>query len=240
MSNPALVPVPGFEKDFYDWPARHAAKVAAARSRRWPLLFVGDSITHLFEGDPGYPRASGAPLWNGLLAERALNLGYGYDRTQNVLWRFAHGELDGQTPDTAVVLIGTNNLGDNGSVPACTPEQTVEGIAAVCDLLHARCPATQVVLMALLPRGRCDAPIRARVDATNRLLPALAAARPWLRLFDVGPAFLDELGEIPLQLMGDGTHPTTDGYRIWLAGLLGAGVLGVDLVKDLNVKAGNA
>jgi lysophospholipase L1-like esterase len=221
MSNPAVLPVPGFEPDFYDWPARHAAKVAAARARRWPLLFIGDSITHLFEGDANYARSSGAPLWDGLLRERALNLGYGYDRTQNVLWRLEHGELDGQAPEQVVVLIGTNNLGDNGSVPACTPEQTAEGIAAVCDLLHARCPATRVVLMALLPRGRADAPVRVRIVATNQLIAALPDTRPWLRLLDVGPAFLDPAGEIPLHLMADGTHPTLDGYRIWLAGLLG-------------------
>lgn len=225
MSNPALVPVPGFEKDFYDWPARHAAKVAAARTRRWPLLMIGDSITHLFEGDPGWTRPNGAPLWQSQLREHALNLGYGYDRTQNVLWRLADGELDGQSPDCAVVMIGTNNLGDNGSVPACTPEQTAAGIAAVCDLVRTRGRAAQVLLMALLPRARAAEALRARVVATNRLLAALPADRPWLRLLDIGPAFLDPDGEIPTGLMADLTHPTTDGYRIWLAALAGAGVL---------------
>lgn len=225
MSNPALVPVPGFEKDFYDWRARHAAKVAAARSRRWPLLLVGDSITHAFEGDPGWTQPSGAPLWPAAFRGQALNLGYGYDRTQNALWRLADGELDGQSPDCAVVMIGTNNLGDNGSVPACTPEQAAEGVAAVCDLLRTRGQAAQVVLMAILPRAEAGSPVRVRVEAANRLLARLPAGRPWLRLIDIGAAFLDETGAIPRALMADGVHPTTDGYRIWMAALAGAGVL---------------
>lgn len=225
MSNPALNPVPGFEKDFYDWRARHTAKVAAARTRRWPLLLVGDSITHIFEGDPGWSRSCGAQLWQRNLGGRALNLGYGYDRTQNVLWRLDDGELDGQSPDCAVVMIGTNNLGDNGSVPACTPAQTAEGIAAVCDLLHGRGGAARVLLMALLPRAKPGDPVRLRVQATNRLLADLPAQRPWLRLLDIGPAFVDENDEIPAALMADGVHPTADGYRIWLSALAGAGVL---------------
>ncbi len=225
MSNPAVLPVPGFEKDFYDWPARHAAKVAAARSRRWPLLLVGDSITHAFEGDPNWKQSCGAPLWQRAFHGGALNLGYGYDRTQNALWRLANGELDGQSPDCAVVMIGTNNLGDNGSVPPCTPEQTAEGVAAVCDLLRTRGQAAEVLLMALLPRGRPGEPVRARVVATNRLLKGLPTGRAWLRWLDLGPAFLDPDGSIPQPLMADGVHPTTDGYRIWLAGLAGAGVL---------------
>jgi lysophospholipase L1-like esterase len=225
MSNPAVLPVPGFEQDFYDWPARHAAKVAAARSRRWPLLLVGDSITHAFEGDPNWKQPSGAPLWQRAFRGQALNLGYGYDRTQNVLWRLADGELDGQSPDCAIVMIGTNNLGDNGSVPACTPEQTAAGVAAVCDVLRTRGQAAEVLLMALLPRGRPGEPTRARVNATNRLLELLPAGRPWLHRLDIGPAFLDQDDAIPPQLMADGIHPTTDGYRIWMSALAGVGVL---------------
>ncbi|MCK6488941.1 MAG: GDSL-type esterase/lipase family protein, partial [Planctomycetes bacterium] len=225
MSNPALQPVPGFEKDFYDWPARHAAKVAAARARRWPLLLVGDSITHIFEGDPGWGQSGGAPLWGPAFRGQALNLGCGYDRTQNVLWRLADGELDGQRPDCAVVMIGTNNLGSNGSVPACTPAQTAEGVEAVCELVRGRGQAAQVLLMAILPRGGAADPLRAAVAETNRLLARLPSGRPWLRLLDIGGAFLDPDGGIPRHLMADGVHPTTDGYRLWMAALAGAGVL---------------
>lgn len=224
MGNPALIPVPGFEKDFYDWPARHAAKVAAARTRRFPILMVGDSITHLFEGDPGFPGRFGAALWPAVFKGQALNLGYGFDRTQNVLWRLDHGELDGQSPDVAVVMIGTNNLGPYGSVPPCPPGQTVEGVAAVCDRLR-QSGAARVLAMAILPRGAPDDPIRGLIADANRRITALAGSRPWLEVIDIGPAFLDADGSIPRHLMEDGTHPSTDGYRLWIAALAARGCL---------------
>lgn len=218
--NPALFPVPGFEPDFYDWRARHAAKCAAARSRSHPLILVGDSITHLLEGDPAFPGRFGAPFWDRLFAGRTLNLGYGYDRTQNALWRLDHGELEGQTPELVVVMIGTNNIGDNGSVPACAPADTAEGIAAVCDLVHCRCPAARVLLMGLLPRGPAGGHLRERVAAVNRIIAGLPASRPWLGYRDIGAAYLAEDGSIPLHLMEDGVHPSTAGYRVWLDALM--------------------
>jgi hypothetical protein len=34
---------------------------------------------------------------------RVLNLGFGWDRTQNVLWRPEHGDFDGLRPKTVIV-----------------------------------------------------------------------------------------------------------------------------------------
>lgn len=221
LINLATVPVPGFEKDFYDWSARHEAKVAAARRRTHPIIFIGDSITHLFEGDPALPDQFGSEIWSRCFPA-ALNLGFGFDRTQNVLWRLAHGELDGQAPDIAVVMIGTNNLADWGSVPATTPVETVAGIAAICDLLH-HAGAKSVLAMAILPRGAAADPLRALIDEANRHIACLPDTRPWLRTLDIGSAFIDADGAIPKHLMADGVHPTTDGYRLWLAALIACG-----------------
>ena len=36
-----------------------------------------------------------------------------------------------------------------------------------------------------------------------------------MHYLDIGDAFLDEAGEIPTEIMSDGLHPSTEGYRRW-------------------------
>ena len=48
------------------------------------------------------------------------NTGISGDQTQHLLWRIDHGELDGISPKAAMIMIGTNNLGNS--------KQTVEQI----------------------------------------------------------------------------------------------------------------
>ena len=62
---------------------------------------VGDSITARWGGETWQKH------WGSV---RAVNMGIGGDRTQNVLWRLEHGQLDGYQARMFVVMIGTNNL----------------------------------------------------------------------------------------------------------------------------------
>lgn len=184
---------------------------------------MGDSIPHLFEGDQCASGAYGADLWQKYFSTQALNLGFGFDRTQNVLWRLNQGELHGQTPDLAVVMIGTNNLADWSSVLACTPAQTADGIIAVCERLQQN--AARIIVMAILPRSTPNDLLRQRIALTNQLLLQATAPRPWIEFVDIGPAFLAQDDTITIHLMADGCHPTTAGYRLWLAALLARGAL---------------
>ncbi|HVY70641.1 MAG TPA: hypothetical protein VHH73_11985, partial [Verrucomicrobiae bacterium] len=53
------------------------------------LAFVGDSITQGWEGN------GAKDVWQKYYGSRkAINLGIGGDRTQHVLWRLDHGNLD--------------------------------------------------------------------------------------------------------------------------------------------------
>jgi lysophospholipase L1-like esterase len=215
----AVIPVPRLEDDFYDWHERHAAKKREAAAAEHPVIFIGDSITHLFEGHPGMPD-HGDRLWRGEMARyRPLNLGFGWDRTQNVLYRLADGELDNQRPRLVVLAIGTNNLTGTQNAPTNTPEEVRDGVAAVCRLLRERCPGSRILLMAVLPRGAPEDPLRDAVRRTNALLAGAASSLENSCFLDIGDRFLDDAGRIPTTLMADLVHPTEAGYRIWLEAL---------------------
>jgi lysophospholipase L1-like esterase len=154
-----------------------------------------------------------------------INMGFGWDRTQNVLWRLRQGEFEGIRPQWVVLMIGTNNLTGTPNSRASTPEEIVEGIAAIYREIRQRSPESRIILMAILPRaGRPDDPIRALIQSTNRLLAQRFAGDSSITYIDIGAAFLRPDGSLPASLMPDGTHPSEAGYQIWADALIKAGV----------------
>ena len=59
--------------------------------------------------------------------------------------------VQGLKARVVVVLVGSNDLGQNG--PG-TAEETTKGIRAIVDYVREVIPEAQVVPMAILPRGR--------------------------------------------------------------------------------------
>lgn len=222
----SLIPVDWLEQDSYDWYARHHAALAAARSLKPEVVMIGDSITHFWAGPPQATRVSGPASWAWLYGKRpVLNLGFGWDRTQNVLWRIRQGELGGLDPRWVVLHIGTNNLTGTAQSRASTPAETAQGVEAVVAEVRQRLPNSKLILMAIMPRGhRPDSPQRAPIAETNRLLAARFAGDPAVRLVDIAPQMLQPGGALPEALMLDGTHPSEAGYRIWAQALRAAGI----------------
>jgi beta-glucosidase len=196
----------------YDWLERHNAVVDRVKKGKVDLLLIGDSITHGWGGEPeaGGNRGPGSPLWSKYFAPRnAVNLGFGWDRTQHVLWRFEHGEIDGIRPKAAVIMIGTNNIGVNSTADIVT------GVAAVVDSLHAKLPETKVLLLAIFPRGRnSDNRDRQLVAEVNREIAKLNT-RPFVTYMDLTDKFIESDGTISSEMMPDALHPTLKGYTIW-------------------------
>ena len=227
-NNTAVVPAPKLEEDFYDWYARHEAKVRAAASGNHDLVFIGDSITHLFEGDPNVP-GRGERVWAEYYgSRRTLNLGFGWDRTQNVLWRLDHGEFAGQTPQLVVLLIGTNNLTGTGNAPTNTPAEIAAGIRAIGARVLAASPHSRILLMGVFPRSTAADPLRRRIREINVLAKAWARDQPAVDCLDIGGRFLAADGSIPSTLLTDGVHPSEAGYRLWAEAIepIVAGALG--------------
>jgi lysophospholipase L1-like esterase len=210
--NTALVPLTQ-NRDWqsYDWVVRHEQILALNKPGAFQtdVVFIGDSITHFWSGEPKAKRVAGKESWEKWIApHHPINLGYGWDRTENVLWRLRHGEIAGLKPKAFVVLIGTNNLSGINRVA-----DTVEGVTEVCREIRRQTPQAKILLMAILPRGAKPDATRQRVTDANKLLktqaPQIADA-----FVDVTDKLIEADGSILKETMGDYLHPTNKGYEV--------------------------
>jgi len=219
QENNAIVPVPKLENDFYDWNKRHAEVLKIKDALNPEIVLIGDSITHLWGGVPA-DRKNGAKAYEATFGTRAvLNMGFGWDRTQNVLWRLDNGEFDNLKPKYVVIHIGTNNFSGTKNARESKPDEVAAGIAAIVDRVKAKAPAAKIILMAVFPRGgKPTDGYRAKIAALNTLLEPLAKEKGLTHL-DIGPKMLEPDGTISREMMGDGVHPSEKGYAIWGAAL---------------------
>ena len=173
------------------------------------ILLLGDSITHFWGGEPSDARARGPVSYGKYFgAFKVTNIGYGWDRTENVLWRLRHGEVDGIRPRVVMVMIGTNNMNIN------TTEEIAAGVTAICEELHVRLPQSKILLMGIFPRGAKADAVRDKIEGVNLELAKLHGARN-ITFMDIGKVFLEADGSIAPAIMNDYLHPTEAGYERW-------------------------
>src|SRR5262245_39434130 len=104
------------------------------------VIFLGDSITHGWEGQKAWQEHFGSL--------KPVNLGIGGDQTGHVLWRITEGhELDHLEPRAAVLMIGTNNIGGHSA------EQIAGGIKDIVEELKRQKPHRKVLVLGVFPRG---------------------------------------------------------------------------------------
>lgn len=209
--NDAVVPAPREGT----WMKRHDSFNERVKQGNADLIFIGDSITQGWEGN-------GKNVWAEYYAKRnAVNLGIGGDRTQHVLWRLDHGNVDGINPKLAVLMIGTNNSGSN------TSEQIADGIKAIVEKLRTKLPNTKVLILAIFPRadnfdaqknktekGTKDDAKRKINEGANEIVKKLADNKMVFYL-DIGPKFLAPDGTLSRDIMPDLLHLNETSYRIW-------------------------
>jgi beta-glucosidase len=188
------------------WLPRHEQKLAdLAAGTQVDLLMLGDSITHGWE-------QAGRDVWEEFYGDRrAFNLGFAGDRTEQVLWRLDHGEVDGIDPKLVVLMIGTNNSGHRQDPPA----QTASGIRAILDDLQRRLPSARILLLAIFPRGAdADDELRRLNDAVNQRIAAFADGER-IHYLDLSSELLSPDGTLSEEVMPDLLHPNERGYRLW-------------------------
>lgn len=224
VTNSCLITRAKLQRDGYDWWQRHEKILKLQKELNPEIVFVGDSITHFWAGRTSIGEKGGdtLPRWSEKFgAWRTLNIGYGWDRIQNVLWRLAHGEMDGLNPSRIVLHIGTNNVGGTKEMRAASAAEIAEGTVAVIRRLEEKAPNAKIILMAIFPRGeKADGHWRKVTAASNAMLKEMVKDDKRVIYLDIGAQFLDANGDIPKALMGDFCHPTTAGYDIWANAIL--------------------
>ncbi len=187
----------------YDWEVRHRAIMDRLKAKPPRILFIGNSITHFWGGEPTGAPARGSDSWNTNLEPLGVqNMGYGWDRIENVLWRVYHGELDDYSADQVLLMIGTNNLQLNSDA------QISDGLAFLVRAMQHRQPNAEVIMIGILPRRNEEARI---VKLNQRIAQVTGEVN--VRFIQPGTVFLKSDGKIDETLFSDGLHPNAEGYR---------------------------
>jgi lysophospholipase L1-like esterase len=176
------------------------------------VIFLGDSITHGWEGQKA---------WKEYFGEfNPVNLGIGGDQTGHILWRITEGkELENLNPKAAVIMIGTNNTGGHSA------EQIAGGIKAIVEELKKQKPSMKILVLGVFPRGnRNDADKETKTIPAEKLNKKIAAINAIISKLDdgktvfykdIGKEFLDENGGLSGAIMPDYLHLSAKGYDIW-------------------------
>ncbi len=185
------------------WMKMHESFLERTKQGEVGLLFLGDSITQAWSGP-------GKETWNRFYAPRkAANFGIGGDRTEHILWRLDNGEVDGISPKVVVLMIGTNNSGDNSA------DEIAAGVKAIVAKLHDKLPKAKILLLGVFPRADRPEPIPSKLKAVNEQIAKLDDGGKTVKFLDIGGKFLEADGTLTKQMMPDLLHLSPKAYRIW-------------------------
>lgn len=197
----SVTPVP--RKDDW-WQKRFQENQERISQGNVDVLFIGDSITHGWEGE------GGKQVWEEYYADRnAVNLGFSGDQTQHVLWRLENLKWGNVQPKLSMIMIGTNNCHHHSGT------QIAQGVEKIVDKLHFLFPDMKILLLAIFPRADVPQDKLERIAEANKIIAEFPKSKPYVHFLDIGAEFLDEDGNIPKTIMPDLLHPGPKGYGIW-------------------------
>lgn len=193
-------------RDFaiYDFMQRHNAILKTVKEVQPNVVLIGNSITHFWGGLPESGINRGKHSWEKYLQPlNTVNLGFGWDRIENVLWRVHHGELDGYKAKEIIINIGTNNLSTGES-----DENIIEGLKHLIKAIAERQPQSSIFLSGIYPRKNMEE----RIAILNKKIKLLAKSINH-SFINPGVELLKANGKIDEQLLSDGLHPNEKGYE---------------------------
>lgn len=190
----------------YEWMERHNAVVERNRTIDPQVLLIGNSITHYWSGEPKAAVARGDDSWKKLFGKkRVTNMGFGWDRIENVAWRIYNDELDGCQPDDIFLMLGTNNIGKN------TNSDIADGVAWTVSLIRKKQPQARIHVQLIYPRRNRES----EVADINKLITERVKTDDLTDIIDLTETLTlkDGSGKIDESLFCDGLHPNEKGYK---------------------------
>jgi platelet-activating factor acetylhydrolase IB subunit beta/gamma len=188
------------------WLKLHEAHVKTVQANQGPLdvLLVGDSITIQW-GDS----------WKKHFPDlKAVNIGIGGDKTQNVLWRLDHGGVEGLQPKAIVLMIGNNNM---FFTPETGIEAAAKGIEMCLKNLREKFPAATIILAKILPAHAPGNRFYEDIKKTNAALdPLKLDSDSNVKVLELWSDFTNADGTIKKDLFTpDNIHLSPAGYAVY-------------------------
>lgn len=168
------------------------------------IVFLGDSITQAW--DKKYYEHYFSRF-------KPKNFGVAGYTTSDIIRFLDSTKLHSLKPELIILLIGTNNTDH-----PYTPNKTVEEIVHILTILTKLSPASKIILLGILPRGHKPDKKRMINDEVNKKLKAIHLHNVYY--VNIGYLFLNRDKTIPKELMYDGLHLTSQGYKIFSETLL--------------------
>ncbi len=193
------------------WLKLHEAHVKTVQANQGPIdvLLVGDSITIQW-----------GVAWKKHFPElKAVNIGIGGDKTQNVLWRLDHGGVEGLQPKAVVLMIGNNNM---FFAPETGIEAAAKGVQTCVANLREKFPSAVLILAKILPCHTPGTQFYEDIRRTNAALDALKLdSDPKVHVLDLWTDFTLADGTIKKELFKpDNIHLNQDGgYALYASKL---------------------
>ena len=197
-----------------DWPQlsryRQANQtVAPPKAGESRVVFMGDSITDLWQGDRFGFFVPAKPY---------LDRGISGQTTPQMLIRFRPDVID-LKPKVVVILAGTNDIA--GNTGPMTNEDVEANLASMAEL--AKLHGIKVVMASITPTSAYHAAANAAPQTTLRPMARIKALNDWMQKYaaangavylDYFTPMLDSTGVMKAELTGDDLHPNAAGYAI--------------------------
>jgi len=185
------------------WAERRSGFAARAAKEQGVVVFVGDSITQMWNDD----------LRGDFAGMKVANRGISGDTSRGVLIRLKEDVLS-LKPAAVVLMIGTNDLADNAE-----PETIAGNVKLILAEIKKQDSKTPIVLCQVFPSSESKQRPAAKIKQLNQLYFEAVKGDPQITLIETYTLFADDKGDAKLDEFPDLLHPNEKGYAKWAAAL---------------------